>query len=338
MTNPSHHAIFLPFAHWSLRFAVPIIVLTACFPLLAQEPLDKPVPVIFDTDIMGDVDDVGAIAVLHALADRGEVRILAMGVSSKHEKSPLCLSAINLYFRRGDLPIGRPQGDAFLRDSKYNAQIAAEFPHPLSSAQDAPTAPQLYRQALAHAPDHSVVMISVGQLTNFRDLLYTLPDRHSPLSGPELVAKKVRRWVCMGGKFPRGKEANLFHDGPAAADAIAHWPTPIVFSGFEIGVRIKTGGKLASLPKSSPVRRAYKLYNGVRPHFSWDQTAVLYAVRPDSQNWRCSEPGICHVFPDGTNQWIAREDGKHRYLIQQAEPTETAKTIESLMLHQPAQP
>ncbi|PWK77643.1 hypothetical protein LX99_02520 [Mucilaginibacter oryzae] len=31
----------------------------------------KPVPVIFDTDIAGDYDDVGAMAQLHAFTDQG---------------------------------------------------------------------------------------------------------------------------------------------------------------------------------------------------------------------------------------------------------------------------
>ena len=44
----------------------------------------QPVRLIFDTDMMGDVDDVGTVAVLHALADQGEVRILAMGLSGKN--------------------------------------------------------------------------------------------------------------------------------------------------------------------------------------------------------------------------------------------------------------
>jgi len=35
------------------------------------------VPVIFDTDIAPDFDDVGAMALLHAFADKGEVNILA---------------------------------------------------------------------------------------------------------------------------------------------------------------------------------------------------------------------------------------------------------------------
>ena len=54
--------------------------------LLAAAPssVTSPVPVIFDTDIMGDVDDVGAVAVLHALTDRGEAKILATGVCVKN--------------------------------------------------------------------------------------------------------------------------------------------------------------------------------------------------------------------------------------------------------------
>ena len=43
----------------------------------SQGPYER---VIFDTDPGGDVDDAGALAVLHALADRGEVKILAIGV------------------------------------------------------------------------------------------------------------------------------------------------------------------------------------------------------------------------------------------------------------------
>ena len=318
-----------------------MILLAAVEAVLCRAPAvaREPVAIIFDTDIMGDVDDVGAVAVLHALADLGEARILAMGVSSKHPQSPTCLSAINGYFRRPNVPIGVPHGDAFLRDSKYNRQISIEFPHTLKSARDAEPAPALYRRVLARAADHSVVMVSVGQLTNFRDLLYTLPDESSSLTGRQLVAKKVKLWVCMGGKFPRGREANLFHDGPAAADAAAHWPTPIVFSGFEIGYRIKTGGRLKTLPASSPVRRAYQLYNGIKPHFSWDQTAVLYAVRGTSANgsklWRLSEKGMCHIFPDGRNVWRASRDGNHTHLELLAPPETVAREIEELMLHEP---
>ena len=46
---------------------------SGCFSVFAQ----KPVAIIFDTDIAPDYDDVGAMALLHAFADKGEAKILA---------------------------------------------------------------------------------------------------------------------------------------------------------------------------------------------------------------------------------------------------------------------
>lgn len=299
-----------------------------------------PVRVIFDTDIMGDVDDVGAVAALHALADRGEAEILAMGVSAKHPACVPCLDALNAYFRRPDIPVGVVKGEAFLRDSRYNRQIAEEFPHRLRSAEEAPDAALLYRRVLAAQTDRSIVMISVGQLTNFRNLLKTPPDTHSPLGGADLVARKVRLWVCMGGRFPSGSEANFVHDGPAAEYAVTHWPTPIIFTGYEIGQPIMTGGKLRELPASSPVRRAYDLYNGLRPHHSWDQTAVLYGVRGADNGlkdvWDLRSDGHCRVAPDGANEWRGGISvPNHAYLVQKMPPAEVAAIIENLMIRWP---
>ena len=43
-----------------------------------------PARIILDVDLAEDVDDAGALAVLHALADRGEAEILGILVSSKN--------------------------------------------------------------------------------------------------------------------------------------------------------------------------------------------------------------------------------------------------------------
>ena len=126
---------------------------------------DEPVRLIFDTDMMGDVDDVGTVAVLHTLANQGEVRILAMGLSGKNPWSPLCLGALNAYFRRPDVPIGVVKGPAFHKKSRYAETIAKEFPYKLKSADGAPDAAVLYRKVLAGQPDKSVVMVSVGQVS-----------------------------------------------------------------------------------------------------------------------------------------------------------------------------
>ena len=71
-----------------------------------------PVRVIFDTDVGGDVDDAGALAVLHALADRGEREILAMGVVIGHEAAVPYVHAVNTWYGRPNLPIGTIKGKA----------------------------------------------------------------------------------------------------------------------------------------------------------------------------------------------------------------------------------
>lgn len=160
------------------------------------------VPIIFDTDMDTDCDDAGALAVLHALADRGEAEILATVVSSRYPWSVPCVEAINRYYGRADLPIGAPKtewADTGRRGSRYAKQIAQQFPTRLKSNDDAPDAVAVYRRVLSAQEDHSVVITSVGYLTNLRDLLASRPDDISPLDGRSLIEQKVDRWVCMAG-------------------------------------------------------------------------------------------------------------------------------------------
>jgi len=298
-----------------------------------------PVKLIHDTDIESDVDDVGTVALLHALADRGEVELLAMGVSAKFEWCAPCLDALNTYYGRPDIPIGVVKGPGVRADSRYARKIAEEFPHDLKSADEAPDAALLYRRVLAGQPDQSVVIVTVGFLTNVANLLKTEPDEHSPLEGKELVAKKVKAWVCMGGKFPRGKEWNVFRDAAASKYAIENFPRPIVFSGYEIGSRVKTGAKLRETPKTNPIRRAYELYNGLNNRESWDQTAALFAVRGLDGGlvdfWDVETTGYCHVEPDGTTEWRDAPDKDHTYLVEKKPPEEVAAVIEALMVAPP---
>jgi hypothetical protein len=301
-----------------------------------------PVPVILDTDIASDVDDVGAVAVLHALANRGEATILAMGVCVKNPWSPLCLDAMNTYFGRPGIPVGVVKGRAHRDPSKYAQVIAREFPHALKSAEDAPDAVALYRQVLSKQPDGSVVMVSIGPLTNLCSLLKSGPDDQSRLDGRQLVKQKVRAWVCMGGGFPRGREYNFICDGPATAYVVEHWPTPAVFSGYEIGGEILTGPGLRQAPRNSPIRRAYELYNGLTDRPSFDQTAVLYAIRGLDGGladlWTVKSHGRVVVTAEGANAWQDAPNGDQAYLVKKSPPSEVAKIIQDLMLTPPAKP
>jgi inosine-uridine preferring nucleoside hydrolase len=315
-----------------IRPFVAALVLCICCSVAPAQP----VSVIFDTDIMGDVDDVGAVAVLHALAAKGEAKILAMGVSAKHPACVPALSVLNDYYGRPDIPVGVVKGHGFLRDTRYADKLAAEFPHSITSADDVPEAALLYREVLAKQPANSVVMISVGQLTNFRNLLFSGPDKHSPLTGLELVKRKVKFWSCMGAKIPSGREANLVHDGPAAQQAIDYWPTPIVFSPWEVGIAVQAGGRLGELPESSPVRRAYELFkDGIKPHNSFDHTSVQYAIQGAGELWSVESAGHLHVELDGSNEWRKAPNKTHSYLKLRTTAEEVAGVIEDLMLYQP---
>ena len=61
------------------------------------------------------------------------------------------------------------------------------------------------RNALAAAQDGSVVISSVGFLTNLANLLTSPPDEISDLNGQDLVRQKVRLVAVMGGYYPEGK-------------------------------------------------------------------------------------------------------------------------------------
>src|SRR5690554_6898699 len=62
--------------------------------------------IIFDTDMGPDYDDVGALAVLHVLADWGLADILATVSSNRMEKTVQLIHCLNTYYGRTDIPIG----------------------------------------------------------------------------------------------------------------------------------------------------------------------------------------------------------------------------------------
>jgi hypothetical protein len=143
----------------------------------------------------------------------------------------------------------------------------------------------------------------------------------------------------MGGRFPKGKEFNLECDGPAAAYVVQRWPTPVVFSGNEIGAEILTGPGLKQAPVTSPVRRCYQLYNGLTNRASYDQTAVLYAVRGLDGGladfWTVKSGGRLVVNDDGSDVWQESADHGQAYLVKKAPPETIAAVIQGLMLAAP---
>ncbi len=308
-----------------------------------SEPGQKPqqkVKVIFDTDISGDWDDVGATATLLALSNNGEAEILAMGVSAggyAAKWSPLCLDAINTYYGQPDIPIGVVKRDIGNTYSSYAREIAENWPRDLTT-EDVWDATELYRKILSEQPDTSVVIISVGYLSNISDLLKSKPDKYSDLDGIALVNKKAKKWVLMGGKFPAGAESNLWSLPADTKFAVENWPRPVLFSGIQIGSAVRTGQGLARASYKNPVRRAYEISCGHVgcTHANWDQTAVLAAVRDPLLYWDVESTGYCAIVDDkGSNEWISTPDKNHSYLINKGKAKEISQIIDGLMTDVP---
>jgi purine nucleosidase len=311
----------------------------------AQEQIPPPVPLILDTDIGNDCDDVLAMGVIHSLQTRGLCQLLAVSITKDHEQCAAFTDAVNTFYGRGDIPIGVCRSGVTPQQSRFTGLVLERdgdqdrYPHDLRSGKDAPEAVKLLRQVLASQADSSVVIAQVGFSTNLANLLQSPPDDISPLSGRELVAKKVRLVSAMAGAFAlvNGQphlEYNVVEDIASAKKLAAEWPTEIVYSGFEIGLALPYPATSIltdyNYVDHHPLEAAYILYEPP-PHNrpTWDLTSVLYGVLPDRGYFDVSAPGSVAVDDKGLTTFTANESGRHRYLT--LSPEQRVRVTEALV-------
>lgn len=324
-----------------------LIFICSCWFARSQTSFPAPqhiMHVIFDTDFGPDYDDVGAITLLHGFADSGFIKILATVASSKHKNAAAAISVFNTYFGRPDIPIGVVRGKAVELGDKqhWTDSVISRYPHKVRSNEDAEDALFLYRRILASQPDHSVTIITVGFLTNLANLIESGPDKYSALNGTDLVREKVAGLVCMAGRFPNGMEFNLDQDAVSSKKVMEAWPGPILFSGFEIGQKIKTGLPIVhdNRIQRSPVKDVFTICISMAAEdstgrMSWDETAVFVAVK-GWKNYYDLQLGDCLINADGSNEWVNRGEMK-AHLVEKKSPQEMAAIINQLIMHQPVE-
>jgi hypothetical protein len=303
-----------------------------------------PLPVLFDTDMDSDVDDVAALCQLHSMADAGEVELLAVTISGRNEWSAPCTDAINTFYGRPNIPIGQAEGPrAILQKSFYAEEIAREFPQDYGKGQERRKAVELYREKLSGQKDRSVTIISVGDLTNLAALLDSPPDKYSPLNGRDLVAAKVAHYVCMGSRYPADTDTgtvrwgNFRTDPESAREVAARWPTPLTFTGGgKFAESMAIGRKITTLdPKVWPVSRAYQSYfagskNGPVRHTA-DSIAVLVAMRGFAPYFKVVTEGHNEIDAVGRNAWVATPDSPNqRYTSELINPQHAPKIADLL--------
>ncbi len=271
-----------------------------------------PKKIIYETDMCLDVDDVGALAMLHGLANNDEVELLAVCFNEVHPAAASAIDAVNTWYGRGDIPIGVYKKDLPDPDPSVYLDALKKFPHDLDN-KSAPGALDVYRSVLAEQPDKSVTIISVGFINNLYDLLKAEPD---------LVSRKVRELVVMGGRHGGGFNLARHNTADAADFLIRNWPSPLVFS--QPGTGILTGERLENLTEDNPVREAYYqfFYGSFCGRHSWDQIAVLYGVR-----------GVSDYFTDliDVDKW-QMPPGQRTYFETRLNYDIYARIIENLML------
>src|ERR1035437_5670967 len=328
--GPRISGFFRPSA-FGFRISSPLLaccVIAFCTMVGACAGEAAPVKIVFDTDVGNDVDDVLALSVLHALQTRGECELLAVTITKPDELAGPFVDAVNTFYGRPGIPISFTHAGLTNEPSKFLPLAETKdgrkfrYPHQLRRSSDAPEATSLLRKVLSRQPDRSVVMVQVGYFSNFAALLDTPGDKLSPLVGRDLVQQKVKLLSVMAGGFQTNlhdREFNVVMDLPASRRLVPNWPTPIVWSGFEIGIAVPYPA--VSIERDfgyvphHPAAEAYCLYNPP-PHErpTWDLTSVLCAVRPDRGYFGLSSPGRVTVEEDGFMRFTPAPEGRDRFL------------------------
>lgn len=301
-----------------------------------NESPSKPLKVIFDTDMGSDCDDVGALALLHAYADLDKVEILGCIYSSgKVPYGAGIIAAINQYYGRSNIAIGANY-DTLVGDpvDKMGAERLAKdtlsFGHNIIYNTDAEEQTYLNRRLLVEQEDNSIIYITVGHTKGLYDLLVSRPDSISPLSGRELITKKMSHWVALGALKANNVQAtlkkdwNFFFNGsaPFTEYLVKKFPKAIYF--INGGGKVLTGKSLEKTPVGNIVRRAYtdwlwnheeKRLSDQRP--SWDLLTVYYAIEGLEPYFEMEEEGWLELDATEGCVWRKGENNfQHHYVSQ----------------------
>lgn len=314
-----------------------ILTATTCLALSASCVQQKDatadnskIDLIMETDIGNDVDDALAMDLLYKYLDEDRINLLAVCINKEGTAPAEFTDIMNTWYGYPDIPIGIVKNGADCEDDAVNYAKAVVnikdndgnplYQRTLTSYENLPEATTVYRRILSKAKDNSITIASVGFSTNLVRLLASEPDDFSPLSGKELVAKKVKVLVTMAGNFRDSTfhEYNVVRDIPAAKVIFEQWPTPVVTSPWELGDMVRYPGESIEndfkWAENHPLIDAYEAYLPMpydRP--TWDPTAVLYAVEGGDM-FNVSPNGTIRVNDKGATIFTPDANGNRQYI------------------------
>lgn len=346
-----------------LGLAFPLVALCIFTAVDATPVAIEQQRIIIDTDLGGCVDDIFAIDLAARMHRAGKLNLMAVMMNrpdrSDPDKKGEFLKFADRYLASlglGDLPIGTSTPLAEGRQSRVftpywtlihsNSLTGVGALLPTNRADEVlgalTNAVTLYRRLLADAPDHSVVICSIGFLNNLKALMESGANEAGDgiaQTGMELIAAKVKELRVMGGCFDgtatyddkNGVEYNVGGDPRAAKKVFESWPSPIVCTPWEIGVKLVYNPRWADtdFPTGTlnPVIRATYLIWQQRGGFSldglWDPMTVLPLVDGDAVAPLSAKGGIA-VDGEGHTVFAEEPPGNRRYQIGEGFPSSAA--------------
>ncbi len=238
----------------------------------------KPIPVIFDTDIGDDIDDALALA-LALQSPELDVRLVTTVVDDVDSRTRLAWKELGLYHRH-DVALATGAAQPLLDPQR--ADKAPQF-RLLTNADVAPEAAhrraaEVIVETLLRSPE-KITVIPVGPLTNIALALRLEPK----------IREKIDRIVLMGGAFKLlTPEYNIMRDR-AAAEIVFSSGVPITAVGLDVTLKCKLNGadldrlKNANNPASRFLVQLIALWQDNNPAQMptlHDPLAVAAVIRP----------------------------------------------------------
>jgi hypothetical protein len=292
----------------------------------------------FDSDFT-TIDSVLAVGLLHGLQSKGDCTVAIVTMPRPNLAVAGYLDLIERYYRgpAGNFsqvpPIGMDTdgspgetSQAFVVPfQKKKPDGTAVYQNQVKSVTETGDPSTLIRNYLQAQSAQNCFFILSGPATNLAAALDFTNVK-------ELLAARAKYLVVAGGAFPSGPaDAHIQADLPAFRKLLAQWPTPIFFSGDEVGAALEFPG--LSLDKGTgepaadhPVADAYRAYKTMPYNApSWAMTAALFAARPKEGYFKLSGPGRVSVDAEGRTSFAPAEKGNHQYLMM--DPAQKEKIV-----------
>ena len=150
------------------RLILIFMLAALCTPWSAAAQVDRrtATPVIFETDMGNDIDDVLALDLLYKGTDAGHIRLIGVSLNKRSDTSFEFIDLMNTWYGYPEIPIAYTPEAVDNKDRDYTTPVCElknSTGNPLFRRSRKPgnweEPVAMYRRLLAAEPDHSVVIV-----------------------------------------------------------------------------------------------------------------------------------------------------------------------------------